>query len=387
MRLAIAGTVVLAVAALGFFALRASGPDVRVRVVANVDGESMLFEVPGMAAGAKIRFGGQEKPLVAGRASFALAPDSLTVGKNAVLYDLVQPAGDIASGRVALAVDYRVTLDTAPLRAGKAAIDVVVAALPGSKVWLDGEAIALDAQGRALRSDPLTLDAAAERIEHVVRYRVQPPSAEASVGELRTSIAVTGMQIDRPGPLLVTDRDSVEIAGAVGKATRVSIDGKAIDVHAGRFLHTLALGAPGEYHPAVMAVAEGMAPRVVTLSVRRVTDLAQAAAGFGPDPSLSYAKILQNPAIYRGQRVAFEGRVYNVNVEAGRSALQVLVRECPKGQRCPLWVTYPAATDLIIDSWVRVLGTVEGEQQFRAENDEVRSVPKVDALFLLPARP
>ena len=70
-------------------------------------------------------------------------------------YDLVRAGGEIESGKVALAVDYRVTLDTAPLRAGKAAVDVVVAAQPGSQVQLDGQPLALDAQGRAVRSDPL----------------------------------------------------------------------------------------------------------------------------------------------------------------------------------------------------------------------------------------
>jgi uncharacterized membrane protein YcgQ (UPF0703/DUF1980 family) len=137
----------------------------------------------------------------------------------------------------------------------------------------------------------------------------------------------------------------------------------------------------------VVALSEGKAPRSVALSVQRVEDLAKAAAGFEPDRSLTYAKIAQNPAIYRGQRVELEGRVYNVNVEGGKSALQVLVRACPRGERCPLWVSYPSATELTVNSWVRVLGVVEGEQQFRSETEEVKSVPKVEAAFLLPARP
>jgi hypothetical protein len=82
-----------------------------------------------------------------------------------------------------------------------------------------------------------------------------------------------------------------------------------------------------------------------------------------------------------------EGRVYNVSVDAGHSALQILVRQCPKGQRCPLWVSYPTATELTTDSWVRVLGTLQGEQQFRSETNELRSVPKVVAAFLLPIKP
>ena len=128
-------------------------------------------------------------------------------------------------------------------------------------------------------------------------------------------------------------------------------------------------------------------PHAQKLAITRVPDLAVAAKDFAYDASLTYAKIAQNPAIYRGQRVAVEGRVYNVNVEGGRSALQMLVRECPAGERCPLWVGYHAATEFTIDSWVRVLGVVEGQQQFRSETDEIKVVPKVEATFLLPAKP
>ena len=46
----------------------------------------------------------------------------------------------------------------------------------------------------------------------------------------------------------------------------------------------------------------------------------------------------------------------------------MLVRDCPRGERCPLWVTYPAATELTVDTNVRVLGTVAGEQRYRIES-------------------
>jgi hypothetical protein len=373
---------------LGYLALRpASGPAARVRVVTDEQGESMEFEVPGAAASVKLRFGGQEKPLEAGRVRFLLGPDSLRVGKNVVPYDLVAPGGGVTSGRISLSVDYRVTLDTGPLRAGKPNVDVVVAAVAGSQVWLDGEAIELDAQGRAVRSDVLAPGGTAGSVEHVVRYRVQPPTGEPSLGELRTVIPIATMEIDRPGVQVTTDRDGVEIAGAVDRDASVTVDGQPVPVVAGRFLYRYALPQPGSYQPEVVATVDGKAPHAVQLQVTRVADLAEAAKEFTFDRTLTYAKITQNPTIYRGQRLAFEGRVYNVNVEGGRSALQILVRECPAGQRCPIWVSYLAATEFTVNSWVRVLGVVEGEQQFRSTTDEVKVVPKVEAAFLLPAKP
>ena len=83
------------------------------------------------------------------------------------------------------------------------------------------------------------------------------------------------------------------------------------------------------------------------------------------DATLTYPRISQNPAIYRGQSIALEGRVYHVDVHEGRSVLQMMVRECAGGQRCAVWVTYPAATEATVGSWVRVIGDVAGEQAFQ----------------------
>jgi hypothetical protein len=384
---ALFGLLLVTAGVLGYLALGDKAPDVRVHVVSEAGRDSLEFEVPGAQPGTRIRFGGQEQALVAGRARFALAADAIRVGENVVLFDLVTLDGEVDPGRIGLQVDYRATLDTGPLRAGKAAIDVVVAARPGTKILLDGKPIMLDKDGRAVRSDPIDLGNGSGSIEHVVRYRVEPPGAEAVVGELRATLALTSLSIDRPGAELVTDRDTVEIAGEVEAGASVTIDGRKVEVRGNRFLDRFPLPKVGEYQPAIVAMAEGKAPRAIKIKVRRVSDLAKAAASFKVDPALSYAKIAQNPSIYRGQRVAMEGRVYNVSVDAGHSALQILVRQCPKGQRCPLWVSYPTATELTTDSWVRVLGTLQGEQQFRSETNELRSVPKVVAAFLLPIKP
>jgi hypothetical protein len=381
------GLLAVTAAVLAYLALADRGPDVRVHVVSEAGRDSLEFEVPGAEPDTKVRFGGQEQPLVAGRARFALAADAIRVGENVVLFDLIKADGNAEPGKIGLAVDYRATLDTGPLRAGKAAVDVVVSARPGSKVWLDGVPIMLDKDGRAVRSDPIELGSGQGSIEHVVRYRVEPPGAEAVVGELHTTLALTSLTIDRPGTELVTDQSSVEIAGEVEPNATVTIDGRKVEVRAGRFLDSYPLPKPGEYQPTVSAMAEGKAPRAVKLKLTRVDDLAKAAQSFKVDSALSYAKIAQNPDIYKGQRVAFEGRIYNVSVDQGHSALQMLVRQCSKGQRCPLWVSYPSATDLTVDSWVRVLGTLDGEQQFRSETNELRSVPKLVAAFLVPTKP
>jgi hypothetical protein len=76
-----------------------------------------------------------------------------------------------------------------------------------------------------------------------------------------------------------------------------------------------------------------------------------------------------------------------VDVHEGRSVLQMMVRECGGGQRCALWVTYPAATEATVGSWVRVVGDVAGEQAFQPRSGgATMTVPRVDARFVLPIR-
>lgn len=389
---AIAGAVVvLALLAGGAWLwMRPAGPPpVQVRITGEPGAESLEFDVAGVAAGSRIRFGGQEKPLEAGRARFALASDSLRVGDNTVLVDVVDPDGEAHPARITLGLDYRLVVDISPLEAGKPSVDVVVTARPGSTVMLDGTKLDLDGQGRGVRTDEIDIAAAsaAGSYEHVVRYRIEPPAGEAHVGEQKLRLSITSLHIDRPGESLITDKDAVEIAGAVTKETTVAIDGTPVTVQEGRFLHRYLMLEPGDYTPKIVATERGKVPVTRTLRVKRVADLAEAAKAFDPQPGLTYAKIAPNPFVYRGRRVEIEGRVYNVSVQGGRSVLQIFARECPGGQHCSLWVTYPAATDLTAGNWVRVLGTIEGEQQFRAESDTVVRVPKIDAVYLLPAEP
>jgi hypothetical protein len=377
--------IAVVVAGAAFLLWKEKPSNVRASVVMMDGGEGLLFEAPAAAAGSKIRFGGQEKPLEAGRATFLLAADSVRAGENVVMFDLLSPDGTTKSDTITLSVDYRIRVDTSPLQTAEPAIDVLVNALPGAAVTLDGKPLTLDAQGRGVRRYPIdaTRANANGMVEHVVRYRVQPASGEATVDELRTKIPIASIQIDRPGLEAVTDKNSIEIAGAVSSYAQVSVDKASVPVQAGRFLYRLSLPQVGAYQPKVIAQEKGKAPRAITLNIRRVADLKKESAHFKADPSLTYARIAQNPEIYAGQKVALEGRVFNVNVQNGQSILQVLVRECPSGTRCSVWVTYPFATDAVVDSWVRVLGAVEGQQQFRSENNRVVTVPKITATYVL----
>ena len=152
-------------------------------------------------------------------------------------------------------------------------------------------------------------------------------------------------------------------------------------------MYTLALPRAADYKPRVTAKSTGKIPYAVTLNIKRVRDLAQAAREFTFDKDLNYAKLAAAPAQYRGQPIAMEGRVYATVPRAGSSVIQMLARPCPSAQRCSVWVVDPQGTEVSVDKFVRVLGVVDGEQQFRSEKNEIVTVPKIIARFVLPAKP
>lgn len=366
------------------------GPNVQVDIVDTDGREAMRFVAPEAKAGSKIVFGDQSQPLVEGEARFPLAVDSLVVGENLVVARVVAPDGSEEQVRIPLKLDFRVRVDTAPLLAGEGRFELKVAAVPGTRVRIDGEPLELDGNGNGAKAFPYDMFAGGRSgpIEHVARYRIEPPGGEPVEDELRMRVPVTMMQVDSPGFELTTDRPSLPLKGLVGKGVTVQLDGKAVAVDPqGRFADKLALPKPGRYAPELVAKAEGKAPFGVRLAITRVADLAKAAAGYAADAKLSYATIVKAPEAQRGKRVAFEGRVFRAKSEGGRSVLQMLVRDCPKGMQCSLWVTYPAALppdEVGKDTWVRVVGVADGLQQFRAKNNEVVSVPRLAAAFVLP---
>jgi len=330
-----------------------------------------------------VRFLGAERELTGGVARFPLTADALLLGDNELSIGVVPPTGDASITKVALHVAYRARVEVGGLAKDPPELAVVIEALPGSKVTLDGKPLALDARGRGTRTYPVAAQAGS-KLAFSARYRIEPKDQPATEGQLALNLPVTSMRLERPGQSEVTDEQSVEVAGTVEAGAEISVNGQVLKTTAeGRFLHRARLPKPDEYTLHVVARKAGKAPRAVDLKVTRVADMAAAAASFDFDPELTYARIAQNPRIYTGQKVALEGRVYNVDVHEGTSHLQLLVRDCAGGQRCPLWVDVPHATDVKVHTWVRVLGSIAGEQQFRSEQGQVHTVPSMQAQYVL----
>ena len=366
-----------------FFFIRPE-PRAHLSVVTGADGDMLVVEVHEAAAGEHVRFAGTDSPLVAGKATFPLRAESLHLGDNTFPIDIIAAGGSVHSEDAVLALEYRVRADLAGLANSPASIAVVADVPVGAKLEIDGTDVHVDAKGHASKN--FSVDAAhvhGGAIAYDLKYRVELAQGAVHEGTVSARVPYTTLQIDRPGLSLITDKDAVEIAGLADATATVTIDGVAVASDHGRFLERVPLADVKEYSFHVVARSAGKAPHEEVIAVKRVADMNAEAAGFPVDSDLTYAKIEPNPNVYRGRGIAIEGRVYNVDLRAGQSVVQMLAKDCGRGRRCPVWVTYPAATDATVDSWVRVVGRVAGEQQFRAESNQVRTVPRIDAAFVL----
>ena len=367
--------------------LMSGGPEVRATVAQTDAGEVLQLELPDVAPGSRVRLGGIEAPVDAGRATLPLSSDALHVGPNELALAVVGPDGSSEEVPLTLLVAYRVRADLSALEQRPPVLRYMVEAQPGASVALDGRPVTLHAGGMGHHDYPVVASADDQGVERIVRYEVRTADGATETGHITTRVPYAALTVDRPGNELITDQGTVEVAGSVAAGATVMLDGTALELRDGRFLQRVPVAEVREYRLQLMVRQPGFAPRHREIVVRRVADLSAEAARYPVDATLTYARIAQNPAIYRGQSMAVEGRVYHVDVHEGRSVLQMMVRECGGGQRCALWVTYPAATEATVGSWVRVVGDVAGEQAFQPRSGgATMTVPRVDARFVLPIR-
>ena len=394
----LASAILVAIGALGafvYFRFVARGPAVMAAIAQTPAGEVVRIQLPDAVPGTVVRYAGTERPVEQGVAELPLAADTLRLGDNVLNVEIV--AGNTTTAvPITLTVEYRVRAELSGLEAIPPSISVVIEALPGSSVRVGGAAVALDGAGHGRVEVPVaSLTTATDgSLSHVAEYVVTTPAGEAATGTLTTRIPVAPLELTQPLDGAVTDRTSVWVAGrtaapSVGQAARIAIEGHETPVGGdGSFRVEVPLPPPGpDGRTSLHLVARrpGSAPRAVTVTVRRVPDVRRAASEVAVDRRLDYGQLAEAPEAARGRVLALEGQVYNADVQDGHGVLQMLVRGCSRTDRCPVWVNYAPAEPVQPGAVVRVVGVGSGTQQFRAESGETRTVPRVDATYVVPA--
>jgi hypothetical protein len=274
----------------------------------------------------------------------AFLPISLPLGESKLEVVIDRPAaGKDEVTKVSVHLPYRVTTDLGTLRGERPSIQVVVEAQDGTQVSLDGKSVPLVA-GRAIEMLDVTEACTGESDEprtlsRKIPYVVTPSGRSPEQGTLHVSVPITALRIHAPGPAVVTDKESFVLAGRTAKGVELFAGPHSIPLRAdGTFAHVMNVSAVGATQIAVRAQAQGMAPRIVKIDVRRVESLEAAAREFASRSPLALPDLAADVKSKVGKSAMVSGLVLGA-----RTAEQVTVLKL-RGYGGPACPPLPAGT-------------------------------------------
>ncbi len=351
------------------------------------DGAKLNLQVDGADEGLKVAWKEQEVSVHNGRATLNLDDQDLAPGT--VSFDIRwRPANRDAWHNQSVKVDvpFHVFADQERLSRKPPELRVVVRAPKGSKVTLD-ERVVVPSGDRFERvytlKEPEPSD---DRMVHHSRFTITTPEGDSHQGTHIFNAPVAYLQVMQPPDNFVTTKDTVVLRGKVHDGATVELDGTKLRLRNGLFHSLFRLQSHGKYSPTLTVRQEGFVPRQQRITIRRVDDLAQAARTFEADETIDYAALTERAETIEGTPVAFSGYVYHSGASGHDTSVQVLLKQCPSGDKCPAWVTYPAAIQVADRSWVEIRGYADGFQKFRTRDNKTDSIPRIRAIFLLPTK-
>lgn len=393
--LLIVALVVVVAAAIGASAvllLSGGAYDITPEVTVGGDRVRVILGIAPAAKGAKVRFVGQEQPVVDGKATFDIRSQVLAVGTNKIPVEILDADGDRSTASVTFDVSYRAEADMSGLSQTPPYYSVSFHVMKGAVLEVASQPVQLDAEGRYLHKIPLdeaTAGAvdAGDTVSHRLPFSVQLPGKAPVREVIDTAIPRTGLRVLAPADGLVVERDSIVCAGTTEPTAEVAINGAKVTATGGQFSHTVPLPGVGEHAVEVTATAPGKASRTVRLTVRREENLAPLIQAFAAtvDASLTYEQVASDTDALRGRPVRFHGRVVAMETVGGQTLMQVLVDQgCAQEGRCSIHVTYRGQTDAQLYSRVTVYGTVSGRWQGQTQSGSQLVMPSIAARFIVP---
>ena len=314
----IIAAVTLALFAVGFALLWPSSPPLIVQVRAADGGAEVLdVKCPSCPDGTVVSFeGGAASPATMAEKKATLALTTpLAVGDTPLRIKVDRPGnGRDETVGVTARIAYRIRPDLTMLEADSPAIQIVVEAMQGSKVSLDGEEVPLR-DGRAVRTIEVAKElegqsAKSDTLSRKVAFVVVPPDGSEEKGMVAVNATVLPLVIDAPGPSIVTDQSTFVLAGKTLPGATIAAAGRPIDVGAdGSFARTMNVSSVGATQIEVRAKMPGKAPRYAKIDVERVSSLEAAAAAFATRKPATYSELAADPAASKGKPVAMEGVV------------------------------------------------------------------------------
>jgi hypothetical protein len=312
----------------------------------------------------------------------------LKVGENPMTITLVSPHGKQSFVDISVPIAFRVRGDTSGLEAPTPELRVLVSAIAGSSVTVDGKPVTLNAEGEGryaidVSAEVTGLDPNVKPLERKVPYVVTPPNAAAQSGIVTLQAGITPLVIEAPGPAVLLESSNFVLSGRTAKAGALTVSDRPITVDpTGRFAQMMNVSAPGETTIIIRATSKDTAPRLFPLRVKRVDSLAKEAERVRQRATSNYAAIADQAQTKRGWAVALDGSAVDARTENYNTVIVMEVQGGCAHAPCLARVTYGAPFSVSrgdkFSAYGEVAGVVDGPRSGTL-------IPDIHADFLIRA--
>jgi hypothetical protein len=374
--------------AAGAFALlwRAAKP-LSVAISADASGKDRIDLVCEECPDGTLVTLNESRAEVSGRKAYLTLAEPLPLGESRVHFGLQRPgASEPEDVELTLPpVDYRIRPDTSTLGGDQPRLTLKVTAIPGSKVEIAQQLVAIDAQGNGEIAVDLSgqlIGPASEvtTFEQSIAYAITPPSGKVYAGELAFKIGVTPLLLEAPGIDTVTDLERFMLAGRTTKGAELWVAGTTIAVDGnGRFAQLMSIDSVGETRVTVRATEPGLAPRFASFRLQRVENLEHEVAD-RRRKAVPLADVTRSVADHIGSTVVVSGRVEEARLDGHRSLIILQAEGDCGGRSCLVRLVYGGLRKLSRGENITAIGLLQGTVGAPHAGGEV---PEVDVSLLL----
>lgn len=370
--------------ALLYVLSKRGGSALTVRPFLDAQGkDSLRIECVNCPAGTTIS-AGESKATVENQIAELTLAAPLQVGENKIKVLVHKPEGRDEEQEIRIPVAYRVRTDLTELTKTPPAITIRVEASPGSTATVNGQPLAIDAQGKGAVSIDVSADvtgasAEAKLLERQVPYTVTPPGGAAEQGTVAARLGIAPLRMETPSIRSITTGAHVAVQGQTLPGAAVTVNGASapVDAH-GVFGIQIAL-SEGDNQVSVRADAPSWAPRIMALSVKRVARAEDEIATLKAAAPMGYAEFAADPAAATGKLAYVEGEIVETS-HLGRQPISlVAVQTSCSSPPCLVRILHahgPKQQKVAV--YGVVLGTFSGNG---------RSVPEMDATLVILGKP
>lgn len=374
--------------AAGAFALLWQAPKpLSVAISADASGKDRIDLVCEQCPDGTLITLNENRAEVSGRKAYLTLAEPLPLGESRVNFGLQRP-GAAEPEHVELAlppVEYRIRPDTSSLGGDQPRLTLKIAAIPGSKVEIAQQLVALDGEGKGEIAVDLSgqlIGPASEvtTIEQSIAYTITPPSGKVYDGELAFKIGVTPLLLEAPGIDTITDLARFMLAGRTTKGAELWVAGTTIAVDAsGRFAQLMSIDSVGETRVTVRATKPGLAPRFASFRLQRVESLENELAA-RRRKAVPLADVTRTVSDHVGSTVIVSGRVEEARVDGHHSLIILQADGDCGGRSCLVRLVYGGLRKLARGENITAIGRLQGTVGAANTGGEV---PEVDVSLLL----